>query len=59
LVLIDDAHTGSIPNYGGHVSAPVFSRIASRAVRHLNLVPNADFLKVPNPLAQSGERGGR
>ena len=59
LVLIDDAHTGSIPNYGGHVSAPVFSRIASRAVRHLNLVPNADFLKVPNPLAQTGERGGR
>jgi cell division protein FtsI/penicillin-binding protein 2 len=59
LVLIDDAHTGTIPNYGGHVSAPVFARIAARAVRHLNLTPNADFLKVPNPLAQSAERGNR
>lgn len=59
LVLIDDAHTGSTPNYGGHVAAPVFSRIAARAARHLNLVPNADFSKVPNPLAHSGERGGR
>lgn len=57
LVLIDDAHTGSIPNYGGHVAAPVFSRIAARAARHLNLVPNADLLKVPNPLAQSGDKG--
>lgn len=58
LVLIDDARTGSTPNYGGHVAAPVFSRIAARAARHLNLVPSADFLKVPNPLAQSGDRGG-
>ena len=59
LVLIDDAHTGPIPNYGGHVSAPIFSRIAARAARHLNLVPNAEFSKVPNPLAHAGERGGR
>jgi cell division protein FtsI (penicillin-binding protein 3)/stage V sporulation protein D (sporulation-specific penicillin-binding protein) len=59
LVLIDDARTGTIPNYGGHVSAPVFSRIATRVARHLNLTPNPDLMKVPNPLARAAEKGGR
>ena len=59
LVLIDDAHTGSIPNYGGTVAAPVFSRIAARAMRYLNKTPSPEFLKVPNPLAKVEERKSR
>jgi cell division protein FtsI (penicillin-binding protein 3)/stage V sporulation protein D (sporulation-specific penicillin-binding protein) len=59
LVLIDDAHTGSIPNYGGTVAAPVFSRVAARAMRYLNKAPSPEFLKVPNPLAKAEERKSR
>jgi cell division protein FtsI (penicillin-binding protein 3)/stage V sporulation protein D (sporulation-specific penicillin-binding protein) len=59
LVLIDEAHTGSIPNYGGTVAAPVFSRIAARAMRYLNKTPSTEFLKVPNPLAKAEERKSR
>lgn len=59
LVLIDDAHTGSVPNYGGTVAAPVFSRIATRAMRYLNKAPSPEFLKVPNPLAKAEERKSR
>jgi cell division protein FtsI (penicillin-binding protein 3)/stage V sporulation protein D (sporulation-specific penicillin-binding protein) len=39
LVMMDEAKTAPGLNYGGQICAPVFSRIADRAARHLNLVP--------------------
>jgi cell division protein FtsI (penicillin-binding protein 3)/stage V sporulation protein D (sporulation-specific penicillin-binding protein) len=40
LVLIDDAQVSHDKNYGGMVSAPVFSRIAEKAARYLGLTPS-------------------
>jgi cell division protein FtsI/penicillin-binding protein 2 len=37
LVIIDDAKTGEISNYGGTVAAPIFARIAERAAGYLDL----------------------
>jgi len=56
LVLIDDPVPGSTPNYGGYIAAPVFSKIAQRVARHLNLTPNPEFMKVGGGLAQNDER---
>lgn len=39
LVMIDDATAFTGTNYGGTLAAPVFSRIAERAARYLDLVP--------------------
>ena len=39
LVLIDNPNLPSNLNYGGLVAAPIFSRIAERAARHLDLRP--------------------
>ena len=39
LVMVDEAKIASNLNYGGLVAAPVFSRIAEKAARHLDLVP--------------------
>ncbi len=44
LVMIDDAQTRAGLNYGGLVAAPIFSRIAERAARYLNLAPDPDLL---------------
>lgn len=57
LVLMDDPVPGSTPNYGGYIAAPVFSKIAQRAVRYLNLPPNPDLMKVAGTLAQN--EGGK
>lgn len=42
LVLFDEAQTKPGENYGGLVAAPVFSRIAERAARYLNLEPSPE-----------------
>ena len=39
IVMIDDASVPSNLNYGGLVAAPIFSRIADRAARYLDLQP--------------------
>jgi len=57
-VLLDEPIPGSTPYYGGYIAAPIFSKIAQRAVRHLNLLPNPDFLKVAGSLAKN-ENGGK
>lgn len=44
LVMFDEANTKPGLNYGGQVAAPVFSRIAEKAARYLNLQP------APEPL---------
>jgi cell division protein FtsI/penicillin-binding protein 2 len=45
-VVIDDAQTASGMNYGGLVAAPIFSRIAEKAARHLDLVPTLPAMPV-------------
>jgi cell division protein FtsI/penicillin-binding protein 2 len=59
LVLLDEPVPGNTPYYGGYIAAPIFSKIAQRAVRHLNLAPNPDFLKVSGSLVKNEDRGKR
>lgn len=42
LVMLDEPQTRPDQNYGGLVAAPVFSRIAERAARYLNLTPSPE-----------------
>jgi cell division protein FtsI/penicillin-binding protein 2 len=46
LVLIQDPQVGAEMYYGGLVAAPVFSRIAERAARYLDLQPVMKALPV-------------
>lgn len=39
LVMVDEARVSEEQNYGGLVAAPVFSKIAERAARYMNLEP--------------------
>lgn len=41
LVIVDDAKLPPGVDYGGLVSAPIFSRIAERAARYMNLTPTS------------------
>jgi len=52
LVVLDDAHTkpGEL-NYGGTICAPIFSRIAEKAARYLDLEPHEE-LSNPAPANQ-------
>ena len=43
LVVLDDAHTKNPAlNYGGTVAAPIFSRVAEKAARYLDLEPHEE-----------------
>lgn len=42
LVVLDDAKNPNGQTYGGLVAGPIFSRIADRAARYLNLVPQPE-----------------
>jgi cell division protein FtsI/penicillin-binding protein 2 len=43
LVVLDDAHTKTAEeNYGGRVAGPIFSRVAAKAARYLDLEPHED-----------------
>jgi cell division protein FtsI/penicillin-binding protein 2 len=59
LVVLDEPVPGNTPYYGGYIAAPIFSKIGQRVVRHLNLPPNPDFLKVAGSLAKNEDRGKR
>ncbi len=51
LVMVDDAKISSGLNYGGLVAAPIFSRIAERSARHLDLVPTQPAIALqPDPI---------
>ena len=39
LIMVDDAKISSGLNYGGLVAAPIFSRVAEKAARYLDLTP--------------------
>ncbi|MDP9253933.1 MAG: penicillin-binding protein 2 [Verrucomicrobiota bacterium] len=46
LVVLDDAHTSKPElNYGGLVAGPIFSRIAEKAARYLDLEPHEELVK--------------
>ena len=48
LVVLDDAHTTKPElNYGGLVAGPIFSRIAEKAARYLDLEPHEELGKSP------------
>lgn len=54
LVMVDDAQVSSGLNYGGLVAAPIFSRIAERSARHLDLVPTEPAIALqPDPITAS------
>ncbi len=59
LVVLDEPIPGNTPYYGGYIAAPIFSKIGQRVVRHLNLPPNPDLLKVAGSLAKNEDRGKR
>src|ERR1041385_350030 len=46
LVVLDDAHTSKPElNYGGVVAGPIFSRVAEKAARYLDLEPHEEIRK--------------
>lgn len=46
LVVLDDAHTSKPElNYGGLVAGPIFSKIAEKAARYLDLTPHEEIRK--------------
>jgi cell division protein FtsI/penicillin-binding protein 2 len=46
LVVLDDAHTSKPElNYGGKVAGPIFSRVAEKAARYLDLEPHEEIRK--------------
>ncbi|MFL6500519.1 MAG: peptidoglycan D,D-transpeptidase FtsI family protein [Candidatus Udaeobacter sp.] len=46
LVVLDDAHTSKPElNYGGLVAGPIFSRVAEKAARYLDLEPHEEIRK--------------
>lgn len=48
LVVLDEAHTANPElNYGGLVAGPIFSRIAEKAARYLDLEPREEVGKPP------------
>ncbi|HEY5741720.1 MAG TPA: penicillin-binding protein 2 [Terrimicrobiaceae bacterium] len=55
LILVDDAKLSSGLNYGGLVAAPIFSRVAEKAARYLDLVPApVATASLPVAFGQSG-----
>ena len=44
--MLDDAHTSNPElNYGGMVAGPIFSRVAEKAARYLDLEPHEELGK--------------
>jgi cell division protein FtsI/penicillin-binding protein 2 len=54
LVMLDDAKIPANINYGGLVAAPIFSRIAERVARQLDLAPTMPPIPLqPTPVAST------
>lgn len=59
MVMIDNAVTAPGMNYGGLVSAPIFSTIAEQAMRYLNIEPTLPLVQNSaggKPVALTGDR---
>ncbi|HEY5779674.1 MAG TPA: penicillin-binding protein 2 [Terrimicrobiaceae bacterium] len=55
IILLDDAKLSSGLNYGGLVAAPIFSRVAEKAARYLDLLPApAATASLPVAFGQGG-----
>ena len=52
LVLVDEAQVDHETNYGGKVAAPIFSRIAEKAARYLNIQPTEPILPAGSKIAK-------
>ena len=52
LVMLDEAQVDRESNYGGKVAGPVFSRIAARAARYLNLQPTEPLIPAGGKLSK-------
>lgn len=58
LIMVDNARISSGLNYGGLVAAPIFSRVAEKAARYLDLTPAPKAEPVlPVALRQTGNPG--
>lgn len=57
LIMVNDAKIASNLNYGGLVAAPIFSRVAEKSARYLDLTPapKAEPL-LPVAMGQGGEK---
>jgi hypothetical protein len=54
LVIVDDAKVPSHLNYGGVLAAPVFSRIAEKTARYMDLTPTLQAIPLQDaPLARA------
>lgn len=52
IIMVDDATSLKTRNYGGLVAAPIFSRVAERTARYLDLQPQVEqtlLTSAPNP----------
>jgi membrane peptidoglycan carboxypeptidase len=60
LVVLDDAHTSKPElNYGGKVAGPIFSHVAEKAARYLNLEPHEEIRKADSHSASRKTKAGR
>ncbi|MFZ0918300.1 MAG: hypothetical protein WAN04_15515, partial [Candidatus Udaeobacter sp.] len=61
LVVLDDAHTGKPElNYGGLIAGPIFSRVAEKAARYLDLEPHEEIRKaIPIQRVEKPKPAGR
>ncbi len=61
LVVLDDAHTSDPHlNYGGKVAGPIFSRVAEKAARYLDLEPHEEIRKaIPVQRVEKTKPAGR
>ncbi len=58
LVLIDEAQVKHEANYGGLVAAPIFSRIAEKAARYLNLQPTEEAMPPGSTVSKNESAAG-
>lgn len=59
LIMVDDAKISPGLNYGGLVAAPIFSRVAEKAARYLDLVPSPDAKSILPVAAIQGDDDDR
>jgi Cell division protein FtsI/penicillin-binding protein 2 len=59
LIMVNDAKIAPNLNYGGLVAAPIFSRVAEKAARYLDLTPTPKAESIlPVALRDTEEKGG-
>lgn len=59
LVMLDEPRVDHENYYGGKVAAPIFSRIAARTARYLNLQPTEPIVPPGGKITKDESRGGR